>query len=257
MRNSNAYSFLQHLYSLLLFITLILVVLLSSLSKPLLASDLVLNSAHYQPLANEARNGFHDQVAREAYKRLGIEIEIQRVPSARSGRNVDMGIDDGNGPRIDGYSKFYPNLVIVPEKVIDFDFVGFTLDPEINPASWEALADLNVGIVTGWKILEVNITDSQSLIKVRDTEQLFNLLARNRVDIVIIERWTGLYAASQAGIKRLHVVEPPFATKPMYFHLHKKHSDLAYKVADAIREMKIDGTYNQIVEETLLPLVPQ
>ena len=234
-----------------------LFVLLLSCSVRSLAADIELNSGHHPPLANDESNGFHDLVAHEAYRRIGLSIEIHRLPSARSGRNVDMGIDDGNGPRIDGYNKFFPNLIIVPEKVIDFYFVGFTNDPEINPENWAELANLNVGIVTGWKILEQKITSSQSVTKVRDTEQLFNLLKRERIDIAIIERWTGLYAAKQAGIENIHVVEPPFASKPMYFHLHKKHINLAARLANAIREMKQDGTYDRLMEETLLPLVPQ
>lgn len=258
MKISNVYYMVRFILPFTLIVVLSVLFVLTLITSGLLqAADLELNTAHNPPLANEARNGFHDRVAIEAYKRLGMEIDIQRVPSARSGINVNQGIDDGNGPRIDGYTKFFPNLLMVPEKVIDFDFVGFTRDPAINPLGWQGLADLNVGIVTGWKILEVKITESQSLTKVRDTEQLFRMLARDRVDIVIIERWTGLYAAKQAGITDLHVVEPPFATKPMYFHLHKKHTDLAEKVAAAIREIKADGTYDRLLKETLLPLVPQ
>lgn len=246
-----AASFFSPIAALVLFFVL----LAGSMSS--YAVDIVMNSAHHPPLANDEGNGFHDLVAHEAYRRLELSIEIHRLPSARSGINVDRGVDDGNGPRIDGYRKFFPNLVMVPEKVIDFDFVGFTRDPNINPKSWSDLANLNVGLVTGWKILEKNITASQSMTKVRDTEQLFKLLKRDRIDIAIIERWTGLYAAKQAGIADLHVVEPPFANKPMYFHLHKKHADLAVKLAEAIREMKQDGTYDRLLEETLLPLVPQ
>lgn len=218
------------------------------------APDLVLNTGHNPPLANDLQTGFHDLITHEVYKRLGMEVEIYRLPSARSGRNADMGIDDGNGPRIDGYQKYFPNLLLVPEKVIDFDFVGFTTNPDINPKNWDGLEDLNVGIVTGWKILEVNIKKYQSLVKVRNTQQLFKLLKLGRVDIVLIERWQGLYAAKQLDIKQLHVIEPPFAQKAMYFHLHKKHQSLVDKVAGALREVKVDGTYDLLMQQTLQPL---
>lgn len=233
----------------------ILLVLLS-VSRSFAAADLVLNTGHNPPLANDDQSGFHDLVAIEAYRRLGLNVEIYRLPSARSGRNVDMGIDDGNGPRIEGYQNYFPNLIMVPEKIIDFDFVGFTRNPKINPQSWKELEDLNIGLVTGWKLLEVNIQKSQSLVKVRNIKQLFNLLKRDRVDIVLIERWQGLHAAKQAGITDLHVVDPPFANKAMYFYLHKKHANLVNKLAEAIRDMKEDGTYDQLVKEKLLPLVP-
>ncbi len=104
--------------SLLMLIPVVLLLLFATQSTA--APDLVLNTGHNPPLANDQHTGFHDRVAREAYKRLGMEIEIYRLPSARSGRNADMGIDDGNGPRIEGYQKYFPNLVMIPEKVIDF-----------------------------------------------------------------------------------------------------------------------------------------
>lgn len=218
------------------------------------APDLILNTGHNPPLANDSQTGFHDLITHEVYKRLDMEVEIYRLPHARSGRNADLGIDDGNGPRIDGYQKYFPNLLLVPEKVIDFDFVGFTTDQNINPKNWDELEGLNVGIVTGWKILEINITKYQSLAKVRNTQQLFKLLKLGRVDIVLIERWQGLYAAKHLDIKNIHITETPFAQKAMYFHLHKKNQSLVNKVADALRKVKADGTYEKLMQQTLQPL---
>lgn len=219
------------------------------------AGKLIINTGHNPPLATDDHTGFHDLVAKEAYKLIGIDIDIHRLPHARSGTSVNEGIDDGNGPRIDGYRKYFPNLRMIPEKVIDFDFVGFTKDPSINPQGWDDLADLSVGIISGWKILEINIKKSQSLTKVRNTEQLFKLLDNGRADIVLIERWQGLHAARQQGIKTLHVVEPPFISKEMFFYLHKKHEGLVPKLVKALKEMKRDGSYDRLTQEKLFPLM--
>jgi len=218
--------------------------------------SLILNSGHNPPLATDDHTGFHDLITIEIYKRLGIPIEIHRLPSARSGRNANEGIDDGNGPRIAGYDKYFPNLRMVPEAVIDFDFVGFTKNPAINPHGWDGLARLNVAMVTGWKIFEINVKNSQSLTKVRNTQQLFKLLDQGRADIVLLERWQGLYAAKRQGIEHIHVVDPPFARKKMYFYLNKKHEDLIQKVANTLKAMKQDGTYERLTKDKLLPLMP-
>lgn len=234
-----------------------LAIMLMILPNVAVGEKLVLNTGHNPPLATDDHTGFHDLIAKEVYKRLGIEIEIHRLPSARSGRNANEGIDDGNGPRIQGYDKYFPNLRMVPEKVIDFDFVGFTKNPSINPQSWDDLASLNVAIVTGWKIFEINVKKYQSLTKVRNTKQLFNLLDLGRADIVLLERWQGLYAAREQGITKLHVVDPPFARKEMFFYLNKKHENLIPKVAKALQKMKQDGTYDRITRDKLLPLMPK
>jgi len=242
-------------YTYLVFLVSIFV--LAFLPSDVVAEKLRLNSGHNPPLATDDHTGFHDLVAIEAYKKLGIEIEIHRLPSARSGRNADQGIDDGNGPRISDYEKFFPNLVKVPEKVIDFDFVGFTLDPAINPKGWDDLASYNIGMVTGWKLIEVNAKKYKTLTKVRNTEQLFKLLKNGRADVVLIERWQGLYQAKQLGLDNIHVVEPPFAQKEMFFFLNKKHQALVPKLTQALRAMKEDGTYQRLVQAKLLPLVPK
>jgi len=227
------------------------------LPTSIFGEKLILNTGHNPPLVTDDHTGFHDLVAKEIYNRLGIPIEIHRLPSARSGRNANEGIDDGNGPRINGYNKYFPNLLMVPEEVIKFDFVGFTKNPSINPRTWDDLANLNVALVTGWKIFEINIKKYQSLTKVRSTEQLFRLLDQGRADIVFLERWQGLYAAKKQGSEKIHVVEPPFARKPMYFYLHKKHADLIPKVVATLQDMKRDGTFDRLTREKLLPLIPK
>ena len=235
---------------------MVIVCLVALLPSSLNAQEhLSINTGHNPPLATDDNDGFHDLVAIEAYRRAGITIEIHRLPSARSSVNANTGIDDGNGPRIDGYDKFFPNLRQIPEKIIDFEFVGFTKKniPEVK--NWDSLKPYNVGIITGWKILETNIRDVRSLTKAKNTEQLFQLLANDRVDVVFLERWQGLFTIRALGLEDIRVMEPPFATRPMFFYLNKKYEHLIPRVTDALREMKQDGTYDALYKEHLDPLL--
>lgn len=214
------------------------------------------NTGHNPPLATDDNRGFHDRVVIEAYRRASYEISLTRLPSARSMQNLNLGIDVGNGPRVQGMETHFPNVRIVPEKIIDFDFVAFAIGEPPNPVrTWEDLADLDVGIVAGWKILEVNITKSRSLTKVRTPDQMFALLQSGRADVVVIERWQGLHIAQEMGMTDLVTLDPPLVSKAMYLYVHQSRDDLIEPLVRSIREMKADGTYQAFFDDTLSELV--
>ena len=76
------------------------------------------------------------------------------------------------------------------------------------------------------------------------------MLEKARVDIVLYERWQGLYLAKKSGMK-VSVHEPPLATVKMYMYIHKNYQYLAVKMAQALRDIKSDGTYQAIFDKTL------
>ena len=78
----------------------------------------LLNSGHGPPLATDRQDGFVDVLEAAVFARLGHDVAIERVPAERSLLNVNLGIDDGNGPRIGGLSRIYPNIRQVPEPVM-------------------------------------------------------------------------------------------------------------------------------------------
>ena len=53
-------------------------------------------------------------IVREAYRRIGVEVEIQKYPAERALRLADQGVADGEVQRIDGIDKRYTNLIKVP-----------------------------------------------------------------------------------------------------------------------------------------------
>jgi polar amino acid transport system substrate-binding protein len=112
------------------------------------------------------------------------------------------------------------------------------------------LKPYNIAIVTGWKILEANITQTQSLTKVKDEASLFRLLDLGRADLAVYDRRQGLAFVEAMKLENITVLEPPLAVKSMYLYLNKKHADLVPPLTEAIRKMKEDGTYRRIVEET-------
>jgi polar amino acid transport system substrate-binding protein len=226
-----------------------------SLAPPLEAIEhpapLALTTSMTSPLSREDQTGFYDQVLIEAFRRIGQPVQITHLPTERSIANANLGVTDGEFPRISGLNSLYPNLHIVPEKIVDFEFVAFTWRSDIQLKDWSSCKPYNVAIVRGWKILEANLAEVKSLEKVRNQDILFNLLAKRRTDFVVSSRFEGCEMIEKLGLQSIRVLEPPLATKEMFLYLNKKHLSLIPEMAEQLRSMKQDGTYDRIRQKTL------
>jgi len=216
-------------------------------------SVLTLSTYAGPPLSNSNQSGFYDQVLNEAFSRAGHKIKIIQLPAERSLINANEGIVDGDFVRISGLSALYQDLIRVPEKIINFDFVAFTKDSNLAISDWQSTKGYHIGIVRGWKILEKNLVGAASLSRVKNQQLLFKLLDKNRVDIVVYSRFEGYELINQLDIKGVKVLEPPLETREMFLYLNKQHSQLVPIIAQNIMDMKKDGSYDEIFKKTLLP----
>lgn len=232
-----------------------LAVLWAAAFGPAQAGDkLILSTSVIAPYTTPERQGFLDQLIPVIFREVGQEAEVQVYPDAseRSLRNANEGIDDGQALRMAGLDKLYPNLIQVPEPVIANDFVAIGVKQRFATPDWNALQPYAVSYILGWKVFEVNVPSSVARTPVRDAGQMFSLLARQRVDVVLYERWQGVAQARASGMRAL-VMEPPLASTPMYMYLHKKHAALVPRVAQALARLKQNGTYQRIHAATLKP----
>ncbi len=214
-----------------------------------------LGTAFREPMANTDQTGFATQVTREAFHRLGIDVTVVQLPAERALVNANRGTDDGDLLRIGGLTDMYPNLRQAAEKTNNQEFVVFTKKANFLPAGWESLKPYHVGFLTGWKILEKNVTQAKSVTKVSSVKQMFALLQSNRVDVIIFSKWSGLHYIKTNGLKDIHPLEPPLAVREMFLYLHKKHEYLIPLFSAALRQVKEDGTYDRILQATLAPLL--
>ncbi|MBF0466193.1 MAG: transporter substrate-binding domain-containing protein [Nitrospirae bacterium] len=214
---------------------------------------LILNSSFRTTLTSPDKTGFLDLIYKELAKRMGIEIIIQYLPSERAIKNADRGIEDGDICRIYAINAKgeYPNLVRVPEKIMQFQMMIFTNKSDVVVNEPKDLQPYDVGIVTGWKILERNTTMAHSVVSVEKGEQLFTMLGKKRIDIAIIERMIGMKLMKDSGVKNARMLSTPFLSGYWYPYLNKKHEALVPKFAEAIKAIKEDGTYERIQTEVL------
>jgi polar amino acid transport system substrate-binding protein len=215
------------------------------------AAPLVLNTDGAPPHSRADGSGFEDRIVAEAFRRIGVAVRLVRMPSERALQNANQGVDDGNFPRIEGLTALYPNLVMVPESMSTFPCAAFTRDPELKSVVWADLGGPQVAYVLGWKLVELNVAEAGKLQHARDQEALFALLDKGRALIVIADLYTGQEIIRRKGYKDMRVLLPPLADPPVYIYLHKRHADLVPRLAQALREMRRDGSIERLTRAGL------
>ena len=204
-----------------------------ALSEPVL----VLNTALQYPFNTKKQTGFLDRVVTEALSRMGFRLETVRLPAERALKNVNLGIDDGDMARVKGLENIYPNILRVPEKLIDMEFTVFSTQTIDLSQGWASLRGLSVGYINGWKILEKYIPDDANVTTVRDSTQLFMLLSKGRVELLIYERWSAELIIKSLGLVKVKRQKPPLVVKEMFIYLNKKHRKLVPIFATTLKQL--------------------
>ncbi|MFP4375929.1 MAG: substrate-binding periplasmic protein [Spirochaetales bacterium] len=219
---------------------------------PLCAESFVLTTGYSPPYSTAASSGILDRILEEAFARAGHEVSFAMLPAERALRDADSGVADGVVARIDGLDDSYRNLVRIPVSIIEsWDFVAFTRPHVSDIRQWSDLSNHNVVFVRGWKIIEQNIPAARSVVTVSSTELAFRMLARGRADVVVSARLDGVVMARQLGFEDLKVHEPPLASLSLYPYIHRRHEELVPALAQALGDMKADGTFYEIYASVL------
>ncbi len=214
-------------------------------------NSLIFNVVGQPPLNTAQHDGFMDEVTREALRRIGYELVINRLPAERGLRSSNKGIIDGEMSRVKGINKIYPNLIRVEEKIMNWDFVIFSKEDINLDAGWASLENKNISFINGWKILEKNVPKSARVTKTKNSSQLFKLLKKNRTDYIIYEQWGGYDVIDSMNLRNIKMRKPALASKEMYIYLHKKHAALVPKLSKALFNMKKDGSYWKLANKYL------
>lgn len=212
---------------------------------------LVLNTSFFAPITSPERDGVLDLFYAELFGRLGLRVEIQASSAERGLRNADSGVDDGDVSRVAGIERDYPHLLRVPERVMAYQMVAFSRRHDFAVAGAASLAPYDVGILTGWKILERTIVGSRSLQKLETGRQLFAMLDKDRIDVAVIERLEGLHFIQSMGLQGVRQLRPAFVEGDWFLYLHQRHAALVPLLAAEIRRMKADGSYQRIFDGVL------
>ena len=230
--------------------------LLISLSSAQASQTIVLSTIQRLPISTDLQTGLADRIATEAFRRIGIELIIKKIPARRALRDANAGLHDGDLARIAGITQTYPNLLPVPEITWVAEIVAFSKNPQITTPDWTSLAEYRTSYIRGWVVFENNLPDTAMINKVVTPEALFKMLKMNRSDVALYEKKMGYGLLRQQQNKDIHALQPSLTIEPIYIYLHRKHKSLLPELAKAIRKMKQDGSYQAILEDCLGQVLP-
>ena len=128
-------------------------------------------------------------------------------------------------------------------------FVAFAQKP-FALGGWKSLENRHIGIVRGWKILENHTRGFPHVTLVSTETELFTMLQKGRLDVALYDKLTGYEQLSQRGFTDIRHLEPPLVSREMFLYLNKKHTDLIQPLAEALKTLKRDGTYEKILRES-------
>jgi len=227
----------------------VLLLFLFGISSSFAETKLTLNSGTAEPFITADGGGFYGVLVKEIFSRLDIDAKVLRLPSSRSLINANKGIDAGVIARTKGIEKKFKNLIRVPSPIVRFKFVAYSLDKKIKVANWESFKPYSVGMIRGWILYENNVK-ARKISKVTGPEQLFKLLMNRRSDLILFEYYRGSWWNKHLNAQA-HLIGSPIAEKNMFLYMNKKHADLVPKITKVLEELKLDGTYQRIKDETL------
>lgn len=190
------------------------------------------------------------KVLQEAYSRLGIPVEFQRLPRERAIRSADNGATDGIDARLPGLEQQYPNLIMVSVPITSIEAVVITKDKTFEVKGWESVAPYTIGLVRGTKLVEQR-TQGMKAEAATTLEQALRKLEANRTDIVIHTR-DALCEAKKLGFTDLKVLEPPLEQVKGYHYLNKTHQALQAKLADVFTQMTQEQAMERLKHDALL-----
>jgi polar amino acid transport system substrate-binding protein len=219
--------------------------LLAVLMLPLPSAAQQLRIATFQE--NDPVTVIARRVMLEAYRRLGIAVEIRYLPGERAIRTVNSGDMDAELFRVAGVDGAFPNLLRIPVPIYVAEMVVFTRDASLKVEGWKSLQPYSIGYVLGVKVIEANTTGMR-VEPVNTMDQAFAKLAIGRTDVVIEDRLSGLFVLKANKLEGVHVLAPPLAKVPLYHYLNKKHASLLPRLVDVLRKMEKEGTIRAIAK---------
>lgn len=190
--------------------------------------------------ANTVDTVTSEVIVREAYRRLGIAVDIRKYPGERALKMADAGVVAGDVQRIDNLSAKYRNLIQLRPAINYIEAAAFSRDRASEIAGWESLRPHRLGIIRGIKFAENNTGDMKRYVA-NDYAGLFRMVKGNRVDLAISLSLNGRYQSAVLGIDGVFELKPAIMRFDLFHYIHKSRAHLKPRLETVFRDMAAAG----------------
>ena len=187
-------------------------------------------------------------VIREAYSRIGVEVEFRSYSAAKAIATSNSGVVTAELQRIDGISQDYENLVQVPIPINIIQGAAFSIKYRFPISGWHSLRPYRIGIVRGIVFAE-RPTMGMNVSMANGYEELILMLENDEVDVGVMPRIQGLEAIHSAGITEIIEMDGVLETLFLYHYVHNSRFDLVEKLTPVLKQMLLNGETKRIHDQ--------
>lgn len=225
---------------------IVFAVLFSTFSNRLFAE-----SYQFAVAANTIDTVVSEVIIKKAYKMLGHEIHIIRLPPKRALEDANSGIYDGDVQRIFSVEEHYPNLIRVEPAINFINGTGFILKGSgIKAANWQELKAYKVGIILGIRFAETNVPKKNSFVYY-SYKKLTEALKSGKIDIGIYPQSNGIFQTLLAGEEGIVPLDAPLARFELFHYIHNKNKILKDDLQQIFEQFKKEGLLKKVRQRVL------
>jgi polar amino acid transport system substrate-binding protein len=189
-------------------------------------------------------------VMTDIYQKLGYHVKFRHCPLKRALMAANAGIYDAEVARVKGLEAKFPNLIRIPVAIYQIEGVAFTKNKDFPIDGWESLRPYKIGVLRGVQFAEkgtenLNREISNSLIS------MFKKLDAERVDVVVEAKLNGIITIKQLKLHdSILILNPPLETIELFHYVHKKNEHLVPKLTEILRQMKQNGSLDELIRKS-------
>lgn len=190
-----------------------------------------------------------ESALRDAYGRLGAQVEFVNMPAERAIVEGNQGRVDGETARIIGMDATYANLrrVEVPLYINTNSIFVFAGRRRVVPDSLAELSQLGrVGIVNGWKTAENATAGWQNIVRVTSYGSAMQMLKLGRLDAFLGRSEDALRSLQEQGLRLADFPNKVVLRLTLYHYLHKKHEEVLPAITQEL--LRLQGKKPAVVD---------
>lgn len=231
-------------------------------SGPTLADTKTFRMAFAQSPAKDRQYLFYQKIYTQAFKKLGYNFEYIVAPNKRCSYLLQSGQVDGEPQRIASYVNLMDNIVRVEEAIfVNRNIViGHKGAARIHDLQQWAGQNIHVDYIRGSVWSEQNlraVLAPPNMHAVDSVHQGLTKTKHHRTDFFLGLETPTIQALTSIDFRDSGlVVVGVVGENNSYPYFHRRHKDLAVKMAAVLREMKASGEYDSTLYSVLPFLKP-
>ena len=187
-----------------------------------------------------------EAILTQAYAEMNQPIEFVELPVRRALEMLLKGQLDGNFYRVAELAQQYPMLYRVETPLNIVEVRVYRNNTKINPENWTQLQNIKVGYLRGTILIERQLNASIKRVEGDTQDDVFKLLSRGVVDVVLIVEPSQSPPASSALTAKLERLDVVLDSVPLYHYLSERHREVGLRLNTVLKRMQSSGELQKI-----------